>query len=282
MTIKYDYFPEDVLPVIIQIARDAGAILMKYFESDLLQIKTKSSEVDLVTQADIEADNFIRSQLTLNFPNAGIITEEGEDVQPRTPSETEVFFCVDPLDGTSNFASNYPHFCVSIGFLDTNHQSLAGCIFDPNRNEMFSAARGNGAYLETTAIKRKIHVRENSSLIACVVETYFSANLFKRDPNLLELKQFLPSVRSVRCSGSASLGFAWVAAGRVDAYYQGGPFIWDIAAGWIIAEESGAVFTDFHGGKYDRSNMKKDKLYIAIASPGVHKLLLDKLSISGK
>ena len=164
------YSPEEALPILKQIARESGEIIMKYFESDELVEQTKSTAADIVTQADLESDKHIREALSKNFPNAGMITEEGEDIQPKIEKEADgVWFCADPLDGTTNFSCGLPIFCVSIAMLDYKFESIAGVVYDPTRDEMFSAVRGKGSFLESPRGTKQLKCRHKSDLINSVL-----------------------------------------------------------------------------------------------------------------
>lgn len=255
------YNLEEVLPVIKQIARESGAIIMKHFESKDFTEDTKSTCADIVTQADLESDKHIREELTKHFPDAGMITEEGKDVQPKKPGNDEIWFCADPLDGTTNFSCGLPIFAVSIGILDHEHQPIGGCIYDPNRDEMFWAIKGKGSYLDAKGKTTRLYVRNKPELINCLVATGFSPDhVNNSDNNIKELSAILPKVRCIRRCGSACLDLCNVAASRLDAYWENGPHIWDIAAGSAIINEAGGVVTDYFGKKITKEKLHEPKI----------------------
>ena len=242
--------PEEALPVLKQIARESGAIIMKYFESDELIEQTKSTEADIVTQADIESDKHIRESLAKFFPTAGMITEEGQNVQPKVEKEEDAtWFCADPLDGTTNFSCGLPIFAVSIAMLDYKLESIAGVVYDPTRDEMFFAIKGKGSFLESPRGTKQLHCRHKSELIKCLIATGFNPSHITKtkDNNLLELTHILPHVRCIRRCGSAALDCCYVGAARLDGYWENGPHIWDMSAGGLVATEAGAIITNYKG-----------------------------------
>lgn len=244
--------PESALPIMKQLARECGAIIMKFFDSDELVEQTKSTEADIVTQADLLSDKHIREELAKHFPTAGMITEEGQNIEPKTTKNDKsdaIWFCCDPLDGTTNFSCGLPIFAVSIAMLDYKLESIAGVVYDPTRDEMFSAVKGKGSFLESPRGTKQLHCRNKSDLINCLIATGFNPNHVKtsKDNNMNELSKILPHVRCIRRCGSSALDACYVAAARLDGYWENGPHIWDIAASSLIATEAGAIVTDYMG-----------------------------------
>jgi len=269
------YELESVLKEIKRISRESGAILMRYFQSDSLVIRTKETVADMVTQADIESDHHIRDEIARLFPDAGVITEEGKNIAPKTEGENQVWFCADPLDGTTNFSSGMPHFSVSIAMLDFKHDPLVGCIYDPNRDELFYSIRGKGAFIENSKGTNQIHCRKDTNMINSLVVTGFNpSHVTSADNNIAELSAILPKVRCVRRLGSACLDFCYVASSRLDAYWEKGPHIWDVAAGWLIAEESGAVVSNYEGKRFTKEYLAEPMLSILVATPTIHQELV--------
>lgn len=268
---------ERVVEDVKTVAVNAGKILMEYFESDKLNERTKSTVADILTDADLASDKYIREALGKLYPKAGVITEEGKTIEPEM--DDPFYFCADPLDGTTNFSCNYPHFCVSIGVLDKNFEPLAGVIYDPNRDELFWALKGQGAYLSSPReSKRRLSVRHKSELINALVVTGFNPkHVSSEDNNMPELERILPKVRCVRRDGSAALDMAWVAAGRLDGYWENGPHIWDVAAGWIIAEEAGCVVSHYDGRRFSEATLFLPELSIVVACPELHPQLVDEI-----
>lgn len=269
---------EAVLVKMKEIAANAGAILMEYFESDRLNEDTKATIADIVTDADLASDKYIREQFQQHFPEFGVITEEGQSIPPKNPGADELWLCADPLDGTTNFSCNLPHFSVSIALLDKNYEAVAGVIYDPNREETFSAIRGKGAFLENSKGKRQLKARRNPDLTKCLISTGFSpAHISSSDNNICEIEEILPKIRCLRRLGSACLDMCYVAASRLDAYWERGPHIWDVAAGWVIAEEAGCVVTHYSGKRFTRESLMMPLCTIAVATPEVHKLLIESI-----
>ena len=223
-------------------AREAGAILL---ETDLagVQVSLKENH-ELVTNADLASEVFLKTRLAEIEPSAGFLGEECWNGEYPAPP----FWVVDPLDGTNNFAHGYPVFAVSIAFW--NGSSIeAGCIYDPTRNEVFSAVSGKGAKLNGSEISATV----TDSLGGCILATGFP---YHRNPsclgvNLEILKYFLGRVQGIRRSGSAALDLAYVAAGRLDGFWEEHLKPWDMAAGALIVSEAGGEISSFIGEEWD-------------------------------
>ncbi len=222
-------------------AKDAGQRLMERFEGSL-QIETKSSAVDLVTQADREAEAVVLEQLRAAFPEDGILAEEsGAQGQTQGPR-----WLVDPLDGTTNFAHGFPHFSVSIALYE-GEQGRLGVVHDPTRDETFFAREGQGAWLRSPRhAARRLRVTATDALVRSLLATGFGYDRAS-GANLSEFAQVVRRVRGVRRAGSAALDLAYVAAGRVDGFWEYGLAPWDWAAGAILAREAGGVVQSIGG-----------------------------------
>ncbi len=226
-------------------AREAGAILL---EIALTGIRVSEKENhELVTTADLMSEEFLKKRLAEIEPSAGFLGEESWNVNYPDPP----FWVVDPLDGTNNYAHGYPVFAVSIAFW--NGSSIeTGCIYDPSRNEVFSAVSGKGAKLNDSVIS----TTDIDGLEGCILATGFP---YHRKPsnlgvNLEILKYFLGRVQGIRRSGSAALDLAYVAAGRLDGFWEEHLKPWDMAAGSLIVREAGGETSSFSGGKWDISS----------------------------
>jgi myo-inositol-1(or 4)-monophosphatase len=266
---------EGYLDSIKDIAINAGAILMTFFEGVNLNESTKATVADIVTDADLASDNYIREQFALRFPTFGVITEEGHTIAPPNPGPDELWLCADPLDGTTNFSCNLPHFSVSIAILNHEHRPIAGAIYDPVRREMFSAILGKGSFLESSSGRRQLHVRENTDPIKCLVSTGFHpSHVSSDDNNLREIAEILPKIRCLRRLGSACLDMCYTAAARLDGYWERGPHIWDVAAGWLIATEAGCLVTTYQGVEWTRETIHKPLLSVIVANPVIHPVRL--------
>ena len=228
------------LEVAVAAAKAAGEILRPNFGRE--QSVRYKGEVDLVTEVDEMAEEEIGGMLREAFPDYGILAEEGG----TTPGGGESRWIVDPIDGTVNFAHGLPAFCVSIA-LQRAGEIVLGVVHDPMGEETFVAERGGGATLNG----RPIRVSETDELIRALVATGLP---YDRDtmPAALELfGRFAVLTQGMRRIGSAALDLCYVAAGRLDAYYERDVKPWDIAAGVLLLEEAGGKVTDFRGDELD-------------------------------
>jgi myo-inositol-1(or 4)-monophosphatase len=228
----------DDLELAERAARAAGEVLMSYFGQAAEGLSVKSSPTDPVSDADREAEEAIQSILATERPDDGVIGEEGAN----TSAANGRTWIVDPLDGTVNFLYGMRAWAVSIALEDAQGLAL-GVVFNPVDDECFSAARGRGASVNG----RPIHVTQCSSPDRAMVATGFSYEADRRAEQAELLRRLLPSVRDIRRAGAAALDLAYVAAGRVDAFYERGLKRWDEAAGRLLVEEAGGVVTDLQG-----------------------------------
>ncbi len=229
----------DYLKRAIEIAREAGAVLCEEF-GRAPEISYKG-EVDIVTQADKRSELLIVRRLTELYPEYSIAAEEGTGSEKNS----EFRWHVDPLDGTTNFAHGYPFFCVSIA-LAQRDSVIAAVVYNPFYNELFAAARGQGATLNGKAI----HVSKSSALAMSLLCTGFPVQNRQLSPNLQFYGDFTMRSHGVRRDGSAALDLACVAAGRFDGFWEFGLKKWDTAAGTLLIEEAGGKVSDFDGATY--------------------------------
>jgi myo-inositol-1(or 4)-monophosphatase len=223
------------------IARLAGVELLGYFDQPH-QEATKQNVVDIVTEGDRASEAVIVAALRQAFPGHHIVGEEGGG-QGAPADEAEYFWYVDPLDGTSNFASNIPLFTVSIALADRDKRPLVGVVLCPVYNELYSAARGHGVTLNG----KPIHVSQKNDLQRAMLSTGFPYDKSRQPNNMDEWGNFLLRVRGVLRLGSAALDLAWVAAGRLDGFWEPRLNPWDILAGILCVEEAGGRVSDYHG-----------------------------------
>ena len=216
----------------LEAARAAGELLLERFGGPVRGLDVKSSRTDMVSAADRDAEALIRELLVAARPEDGLVAEEGA----RETSESGRRWVVDPLDGTTNFLFGFPAWCVSVALEDASG-GLLGVIHDPVRGETFAAERGRGATLDG----RPIAVREPRSLATALVATGFGYEPDRREWQARALAQVLPAVRDIRRAGAAALDLAWVAAGRVDAFWERGLKHWDRAAGEVLVSEAGGA-----------------------------------------
>jgi myo-inositol-1(or 4)-monophosphatase len=219
------------------IAREAGALLMSYFDRHI-KIEYKG-DVDLVTAADRASEKLIAERLHARWPQHGIVGEEGT----RTDTSAEFRWYVDPLDGTTNFAHGYPVFCVSIALARRDDEIEVGVLYDPTRNELFAAERGRSATLNGSPI----HVSKTTSLAESILGTGFPSHKRHKNPNIYFYQQITLRSHGVRRAGSAALDLANVAAGRYDGFWEFNLNPWDTAAGVLIVREAGGKVTRFDG-----------------------------------
>ncbi len=236
------------VPKASAIAEEAGARLREFLAAG---VETEyKGDVDLVTVADRTAEKLIRERLSEAFPGHGIYGEEGT----RERLDGEFRWYVDPLDGTTNFAHGLPQFCVSLG-LEQRQEGIeagqdgtlvAAVIYDPMRDELFTAERGKGAWLNG----KPMRVSRTPELAEALLATGFPSRKRHDSPNVHFYHEFTMRSHGLRRAGSAALDLASVASGRIDAFWEFNLNPWDTAAGVLLIEEAGGLVTDFSGGEF--------------------------------
>ena len=226
---------------IIEIAKRVGDYLFKSAEKKK-KVRFKG-EIDIVTQFDKESQDMIVTELTERYPQYGILSEEGINCNVDAPLK----WIIDPLDGTTNFAHGLPIWTISIALEVAGDISL-GVVYDPTRQEMFSAIKAKGAFKD----KKRIKVSGTRDLDRALLVTGFPYDIRTSDDNNLEhFANFAIRAQAVRRLGSAALDLCYTACGRFDAYWELKLSPWDQAAGSLILEEAGGRITDFKGCKFD-------------------------------
>lgn len=250
---------EPTLEFIINLSKGAGNILRAgYGKEHHIVLK---GPVDLVTEIDRQAEDFIIHKIREAFSDHSIIAEESGKLEGKK----EKRWFIDPLDGTSNYSRGLPMFAVSIAYAEKGEMRLA-CVYDPLRDECFYAEKGGGAWLNG----KSIHVSTIEVLINAMLVTGFPYDIHKKNNNLVNFTNIIREVHTVRRLGSAALDLVYVAVGRLDAYWEIDIYPWDIAAGTLIIEEAGGLVTTIHG---DPIYMRPP--YDIIASNGIlHNKLL--------
>ena len=248
------------LPDLEPIAREAGALLMSYFDQHI-KIEYKG-DVDLVTAADRASEKLIVERLQAKWSQHGIVGEEGT----RSDTAAEYRWFVDPLDGTTNFAHGYPVFCVSIALARQDDQLEVGVLYDPTRNELFSAERGTGATLNG----KPMHVSKTTRLAESILGTGFPSHKRHKNPNIHFYQQITLRSHGVRRAGSAALDLANVAAGRYDGFWEFNLNPWDTAAGVLIVQEAGGTVTRFDGAPF-----RLDSREVLASNSLIHEELLE-------
>ncbi len=229
----------ELLSRMTAIAREAGRLLMTYFERRIgYEYK---GDVDLVTEADRASEKLIVERIHSFFPSHDVVGEEGT----RTKAGGEFKWYVDPLDGTTNFAHGYPVFCVSLG-VERRGKPEAGVIYDPTRDELFSAEKGKGSTLNGRAIS----VSTTKTLGESILATGFPSHKRHKNPNIHFYHQLTLRSHGLRRAGSASLDLANVASGRYDGFWEFNLNPWDTAAGVLLVQEAGGKVTRFDGSPW--------------------------------
>jgi myo-inositol-1(or 4)-monophosphatase len=227
-----------VLNFATQVARDAGNVLVQRLGT--AKVTTKG-DINLVTEADIAAENLIIERIRSYYPQHGILAEESGEAVLVGGKRSEWKWIIDPLDGTTNYAHGYPCFAVSIG-LEHNGELEIGVVYDPMRDEMFAAERGLGATLND----RKIRVSSVEELNSAMLCTGFPYNVRERPDFARDFVNFTMAAQAVRRDGSAALDLAYVACGRFDGFWENGLSPWDIAAGALLIQEARGRVTNFN------------------------------------
>jgi myo-inositol-1(or 4)-monophosphatase len=220
----------EFLDLAVATARKAGANLRLHFGSSLEIAEEHRHDIKL--RLDVENQTLIQNRIHARFPDHHFLGEEGEETDPNDGGKPE--WIVDPIDGTVNFAYGIPHFCVSIALRDEG-RLVVGAVYDPMRDEMFSAASGAGASLNG----KPIRVSERKELERAILALGFSKSTGSIDTCMDLYGKYAHAARKLRAMGSAALDMAYVAAARMDAYIEQDIKIWDIAAGTVLIEEAG-------------------------------------------
>ena len=249
----------------VKACRKASKTLIRDFgEIENLQVSIKGPG-DFVTTSDKKVEKILINELSKARPNYSILSEESGEIK----NEESFKWIIDPIDGTSNFLHGIPHFAISIG-LEQEKEIICGIIYDPIKDEMFSAEKGMGSYVNN----QRIRVSSRTKLKDCMIFTGGPRyNSDKKEITLDEYKRFTSKVAiPIRKLGSASLDLAYIAAGRADGYWQRDLKYWDIAAGIILVKEAGGYITDFDGN----SEYVKNETIIA-ANPKINKEIIEVL-----
>ncbi len=230
---------QPMLNIAVRAAHRAGDfIVRKINKLPDLKVEVKAPN-DFVSEVDREAESLIIEELLKAFPKHGILAEESGVIE----GEEEYRWIIDPLDGTANYLHGLPHYAVSIA---CEHQGrlMHGVIYDPFKQELFTASRGDGATLNN----RRIRVSKTRSIDSALIATGFPFRHPDQLDNYLKVfTTFMRSVSDMRRAGSAALDLAYVAAGRLDGYWESGLHSWDLAAGALIVREAGGLITDYQG-----------------------------------
>ena len=240
--------------VMIKAARAGGSVLLRHMNKlDAINVVEKE-RMDYASEVDGLAEAAIVKELRRANPEYAILGEEG-GAQGGNRGPSRSTWVIDPLDGTSNYLHGIPHWCVSIALVE-NGEPTHGVVFDPLRNELFTASRGSGAALN----ERRIRVGERRELAGAMLLTGFQPRERSRlGPQLECVRELLRDAEDIRRTGSAALDLAWVACGRVDAYFEAGLQPWDIAAGVLLVREAGGRVSDYRGAAHTRLDIAESR-----------------------
>ncbi len=254
---------EHELKIAKRAAKSAGKILNRLFGQ--VSHITKKGDIDLVTEADFQAEKIVLEIIHNNFPQDNIHSEEiGE--QEYTSDRT---WFIDPLDGTTNFVHGFPVFAVSIGLVVEN-DIVAGVVFNPYTNELFEAAKGTGAFLNNRSIK----VSQTRDLGEALLATGFPYYIHKKPESIMALlEKMILAAQGVRRPGSAAIDMCYVAAGRLDGFWEQGLKPWDTAAGSIIVKEAGGRLSTFEGDPYTPYHKN-----VVASNPFIHRAMLELIN----
>jgi len=254
--------PEHLVNLAARVAREAGDLVAHGRRSGDLDSRSKSTATDMVTKWDSASEALIVASLRAARPHDGIVGEEGS----RVAGDSGLDWYVDPIDGTTNFMYGLGGYAVSIAVAD-EIGPVAAAVFLPATRELFTAARGRGAFLGAAPIRCSSADLLSTSLVA----TGFSYDAARREVQGRRAGALLPHVRDVRRLGAAAVDLCHVACGRVDAYFEEHLQSWDLAAGLLIATEAGALASDFAGG-----TVRPEQT--VVSAPGIHRALLAHLN----
>ncbi len=227
----------------IETARDAGRLLLEKFGR--ITAITKKGDINLVTEADLASEALIIERIKSHHPKHSILAEEsGEAVVVGGDSAWK--WIIDPLDGTTNYAHGYPCFCVTLA-LEHDGEVVIGVTYDPTRDELFAAEKGQGASLNG----RRIKVSETENLGDSLIVTGFPYDFKQRADFTRHFTDFLLESRGIRRDGSAAIDMAYVACGRFDGFWEEGLNPWDVAAGYLLIEEAGGRVSSYDGAEFN-------------------------------
>ncbi len=255
---------QPLLNIAVRAARRAGEIIIRGMNRlHRLDVRTKGQN-DFVTEIDMAAERDIIQTIHRHYPDHAILGEE-----TGSSGDSEFVWIIDPLDGTTNFLHGFPQFSVSIG-IQRRGRMEHGVVYDPLRQELFTASRGEGAQLDG----RRIRVSAQAGLERALIGTGFPyrSNLHWLDPYMAMLKAITQQTAGIRRAGSAALDLAYIAAGRLDGFWELGLAPWDTAAGSLLITEAGGMVGTITGGEYNQRGN------IVAGTPKVYPLLLEVLA----
>ncbi len=266
--------PAESLENYLKAANEAAlkaAVVLDYWR-EKFEVREKG-RFDLVTEADVSSQKTIFEYLSSQFPTHEFLGEEEDAGAHRPGPQSPPTWIVDPIDGTTNYVHNCPFYCISIG-LQVAGELVVGVVYDPTRKEMFSAAKGYGAWLG----EQRLHCSRVESLGQGLIATGFPPAVEPGDPTIELFRHFSWKCQALRRIGSTALNLAYVAAGRFDGYYAFDNFPWDVAGGVVLVQEAGGMLSNTDGSEYDPYTND------AIASNGgpIHDQILEEIKVGKK
>jgi myo-inositol-1(or 4)-monophosphatase len=263
-----------MLEFAINVAEEAGRLLLGYQDGGLStdQVKTKVSDADLVTVADIASERLILGALRAQYPNHNVFSEESSS---GAPPSAEWLWLVDPLDGTTNFAHGLPIFAVNLALAYRGEVVLA-VTHEPRRGRTYWGERGSGAGIRAAGRDDSLHVSGTEDLRHSLLATGFPYDRATNpDDNVAEFVKMDSRCRAVRRLGSSALAAAWVAAGNLDGYWETGIKPWDTGAGALLVREAGGAISDFQGEPWQIASRS---IVVSNGHPGVHLAMLETIA----
>lgn len=258
----------DLLAIARRAAEAGGAVLMEHF-GQVTGIREKGRSGDLVTNADTAAEETVLSLLSNATPGIGVLAEERGRMPAAAAPANDLEWCVDPLDGTTNYAHGYPLFATSVGLL-WRGRPLLGAMAIPRLNELFWAAPGHGCWCN----ERPLAVSRCQQLSDALLVTGFAYDRSRRlDNNYAEFAYFTHRTHGVRRGGAAAVDLAYVASGQLDGYWERGLSPWDLAAGVVMVEQAGGIVT-----AYDGTPLELGSGRLIACAPGLHQALIEGLA----
>lgn len=260
-------FPyRDALIKALDLAQRASALLLDIHHRGPRRVESKSTGVDLLTEADLASQDMIVTGLRAAFPDHGLMAEESGDDRA---SANGAIWLVDPLDGTTNFAHRFPVFAVSVALWVDGEPQVA-VVQDVVRERSYWAAAGQGAWMD---LERRLQVSQTTELGQSLLATGFPySRATNPDNNLAEFNYLMPRTRGVRRAGSAAIDMAWLADGRLDGYWEAGLSPWDWAAGLLLVREAGGMVSDYWGQPWQMG-----KKQFAASNGPLHPALLEAI-----
>ncbi len=261
--------PKRFLESAVEMAKRGGAVLNSFW-GRLKQVGSKEQSIDLVTEADRAAEKAILHYIEEHFPDHAFL---GEETGELPKADSEYLWVVDPLDGTTNYTHQYPMVAVSIALLVKGIPAV-GVVFNPILNELFTATSGGGAYFN----EKKMRVSQTASLEKSLLATGFPYDRrVNPENNYAKFCHLTQISQGVRRGGSAALDLSYVAAGRLDGYWERGIKPWDVAAGILLVQEAGGEVTDYEGSPFDVYQSR-----IAASNGSIHEVMLQELKNCNK